>query len=66
MWLILSGHSGIPSNELVDGKAKKAAEGNTSEKHLLPASITDCKLCHSISSMQTKYMKLLKAYWHNT
>jgi ribonuclease HI len=32
----MAGHKGIAGNELVDREAKRAAEGYSSEKHLLP------------------------------
>jgi hypothetical protein len=45
----ISGHSGVEGNELVNVKAKKAAQSNSSEACLLPSFLTNFVLGHSIA-----------------
>ena len=44
-------HSGVEGNEKVDGEAKDAAKGRTSQEHNLPSFLTTGKLPVSMSAM---------------
>ena len=57
-----AGDEGIPGNELADLEAKKAAEGLTSDKHMLPHFLR-CKLTINPSAVKQKHDMDLKNKW---
>jgi hypothetical protein len=54
-----AGHEGIEGNEAADVEAKKAAEGQSSEKHLLPTYLRKLLLINPTAIKRT-YHDLLK------
>lgn len=57
-----AGHEGIEGNEAADAEAKKAAEGHSSEKHLLPAYLRKPLLINPAAIKRT-YHDSLKNSW---
>jgi hypothetical protein len=58
----MAGHKGIAGNELADRKAKRAAEGYSSEKHLLPPYARK-PLPINPTAIKRVHHDTLKAYW---
>ena len=61
MWWT-AGHEGIAGNKAADKEAKLAAEGLTSDKHLLPPYLRKC-LPINISAVKQAFHKSLKKQW---
>ena len=57
-----AGHKGIAGNELADREAKRAAEGRTSEKHLLPPLVRK-SLPINPAAIKRAHHDALKALW---
>jgi ribonuclease HI len=58
----MAGHEGIAGNKLVDRKAKRAAEGYSSEKHLLPP-LARKPLPINPAAIKRAHHDTLKAHW---
>ena len=59
-----AGHEGIEGNEIVDREAKKAADGLTSDKSLLPPYLKKPLLTNP-SAIKRAYNDILKSEWTN-
>ena len=59
-----AGHEGIEGNEIVDREAKKAADGLTSDKSLLPPYLKKPLLINP-SAIKRAYNDILKSEWTN-
>jgi len=58
-------HKGIEGNEIVDREAKKAVEGHTSDKELIPAYLRK-PLLTNLSAVKRAYSNQIKNKWNNT
>jgi hypothetical protein len=64
-----AGHKGIEGNEIADKEAKKAADGDSSEKHLLPAYLRRTPYINPAALKQehkTRIKEQWKKQWRNS
>jgi len=61
----MAGHEGIEGNEIMDREAKKAAEGHTSDKELIPTYLRKPLLMNP-SAIKRAYSDRIKNKWNNT
>ena len=59
----MKGHIDVEGNELVDGVAKVAAEGNSSQEALLPPEWATSPLLASISALRQAFKMALHKQW---
>jgi hypothetical protein len=59
----ISGHSGVEGNERADEEAKSAAQGQSSDKRLLPKYLKNNELPYSTSATKQCFTATLKSDW---